>query len=113
MAFIVSQRRQEIGVRMALGATAGDVLRGVALPGLRPVITGTMIGIASGAGLSGFFHSTLTSPEMNDFLYGVSYYDPWIFGGLTCFVALVAILASFAPVMRALKVDPAAALRYE
>jgi len=54
-------------VRMALGATAGDVLRGVALPGLRPVIAGTMIGIASGAGLSGFLHSTLTSPEMNDF----------------------------------------------
>ena len=113
MAYMVSQRTQEIGVRMALGATAGRVLRSVALPGLRPVGVGMIIGIASGAGLSGYLHSTLASPETNDFLYGVSYYDPWTFAGLACFLALVALVASFAPAMRALKVDPAVALRYE
>ena len=113
MAYIVSQRTQEIGVRMALGATAGRVLRSVALPGLRPVGVGMIIGIASGAGLSGFLHSTLASPETNDFLYGVSYYDPWTFIGLACFLAVVALLASLAPAMRALKVDPAVALRCE
>ena len=113
MAYIVSQQTQEIGVRMALGATAASVLRGVALPGLRPVAVGITIGIVSGAGLSGFLHSTLVSPETNDFLYGVSYYDPWTFVGLSCFLALVALLASLAPAMRALKVDPAVALRYE
>jgi predicted permease len=113
MAYIVSQRTQEIGVRMALGATAGRVLRSVALPGLRPVGVGMIIGVASGAGLSGFLHSTLASPETNDFLYGVSYYDPWTFAGLACFLALVALLASLAPAMHALKVDPSVALRYQ
>jgi predicted permease len=113
MAYIVSQRTQEIGVRMALGATAGRVLRSVALPGLRPVVAGMMIGIASGAGLSWFLHSTLVSPETNDFLYGVSYYDPCTFAALACFLALVALLASLAPAMRVLTVDPAVALRYE
>ena len=113
MAYVVSQRTQEIGVRMALGARAGSILRSVALPGLRPVAVGMAIGIASGAGLSAFLHSTLASPETNDFLYGVSYYDPWTFAGLTCFVAVIAMLASLAPTVRALKVDPAVALRYE
>ena len=72
MAYIVSQQTPEIGVRMALGATAASVLRGVALPGLRPVAVGIIIGTVSGASLSGFLHSTLVSPETNDFLYGVS-----------------------------------------
>jgi predicted permease len=113
MAYVVSQRTREIGVRMALGATAGCVLRSVTLPGLLPVGVGMIVGIATGAGLSGFLHSTLASPETNDFLYGVSYYDPSTFAGLTCFLGVVAILASLAPAMRALRVDPAIALRYE
>jgi putative ABC transport system permease protein len=113
MAYIVSQRTREIGVRMALGATPGRVLRGVALPGLRPVAVGLCIGTATGAGVSWFLHSTLASPETNDFLYGVSYYDPWTFAGLLSFVALVAFLASLVPAVRALKVDPAIALRNE
>ena len=113
MAYTVSQRTQEIGVRMALGATAGRVLRSVALPGLRPVVVGMTIGMATGAGLSGFLHSTLASPETNDFLYGVPYCDPWTFAALTCFVALIALFASLSPVIRALRVDPAVALRYE
>ena len=100
-------------MRMALGATAGRILRSVALPGLRPVVAGMIIGIASGAGLSWFLHSTLVSPETNDFLYGVSYYDPWTFAALACFLALVALLASLVPAIRTVKIDPAVALRYE
>lgn len=113
MAYIVSQRTREIGVRIAMGATPGRVLRSVALPGLRPVAVGLGIGTACGAGISWFLHSTLASPETNDFLYGVSYYDPWTFAGIVCFLALVALLASLVPAVRALKVDPAIALRYE
>ena len=113
MAYAVSQRTQEIGVRMALGATPSHVLKSVALMGLRPVAAGMIIGIACGAGISGILHSTLASPESSDFLYGVSYYDPLTFLGLACFLAIVALLASLVPACHALRVDPMIALRYE
>jgi macrolide transport system ATP-binding/permease protein len=113
MAYAVSQRTQEIGVRMALGATPRHVLKNVALLGLRPVAAGMIIGIACGGGISGLLHSTLASPESSDFLFGVSYYDPWTFLGLGCFLAIVALLASFVPALQALRVDPMIALRYE
>jgi putative ABC transport system permease protein len=113
MAYAVSQRTQEIGVRMALGATHSHVLKNVALLGLRPVVAGMIIGIACGAEISGILHSTLASPESSDFLYGVSYYDPWTFLGLCCFLAIVALLACLVPALHALKVDPIVALRYD
>jgi ABC-type antimicrobial peptide transport system permease subunit len=113
MAYAVSQRTQEIGVRMALGATSSHVLKSVALMGLRPVAAGMIIGIACGGGISGILHSTLASPESSDFLFGVSYYDPWTFLGLGCFLAIVALLASFVPALQALRIDPMIALRYE
>jgi hypothetical protein len=113
MAYVVSQRTQEIGVRMALGATSGHVLKSVALPGLWPVAVGMMVGIACGGGVSGMLHSTLASPESSDFLYGVPYYDPWTFMGVSIFLSVVALFASLVPALRALKVDPTIALRYE
>ena len=113
MAYAVSQRTQEIGVRMALGATPSHVLKNVVLLGLRPVAAGMIIGIACGGGISGILHSSLASPESSDFLYGVSYYDPWTFLGLCCFLAIFALLASLVPALRALRVDPMIALRYE
>jgi macrolide transport system ATP-binding/permease protein len=113
MAYVVSQRTQEIGVRMALGATRGRVLESVALQGLWPVAAGMMLGIACGAAMSGILHSTLASPESSDFLYGVPYYDPWTFLGVSCFLAMVALFASLVPALHALKVDPLVSLRYE
>ncbi len=113
MAYAISQRTQEIGVRMALGARPAHVLKDVALPGLRPVAAGMVIGIAGGAGISAILHSTLASPESSDFLYGVSYYDPLTFLGLSCFLIVVAFLASVMPARHALRVDPMIALRYE
>ena len=113
MAYVVSQRTQEIGVRVALGATRRHVLGSIAAQGLRPVAIGMLLGIACGGALSGLLHSTLAYPETSDFLYGVPYYDPWTFLGLSCFLAVVALFASLVPALHALKVDPMVALRYE
>jgi putative ABC transport system permease protein len=57
--------------------------------------------------------STLAFPGSSDFLYGVRFYDPWTFLGISCFIATVAVLASLIPAMKAVKVDPTVALRYE
>jgi putative ABC transport system permease protein len=113
MAYLVSQRTREIGIRMALGAGARQVVREVVGGGLRPVVAGIVIGIAAAAGLSAVLHSTLRFPGSADFLYGVSFYDPGTFLGLSAFLLLIAALASAAPARRAAKVDPAVALRWE
>lgn len=113
MSYIVSQRTQEIGIQMALGARSGDVLRSVALWGLKPVASGMLIGLACGAAVSAVLHSTLSFPGSADYLYGVRFYDPWTFVGISCFLLLVSLLASMIPAVRAVRVDPVVALRYE
>jgi predicted permease len=113
MAYLVSQRTKEIGVRMALGAAAGDVVRDVVVSGLRPVAIGMAVGMAGAGALSAVLHSTLVFPGSPDLLYGVSAYDPATFGGLALFLLLVAGLASALPARRAVRVDPMEALRYE
>jgi predicted permease len=113
MAFVVSQRTQEIGIRIALGATAGRVLQRIALEGLRPVLMGMVAGLAGGAGLSLLLHHTLAFPGSIDFLYGVSFYDPLTFAGITAFLVAVSLAASLGPAVRAIRVDPLVALRYE
>jgi putative ABC transport system permease protein len=113
MAYVVSRRTQEIGVRMALGASSRHILKDLAVRGLSPVVAGLIIGLASGAGVSTILHSTLSFPGSSDFLYGVSFYDPWTFLGISCFLATIAVLASLIPATKAVKVDPMVALRYE
>lgn len=113
MAYVVSQRTKEIGVQMALGARSGDVLRSIALWGLRPVLIGMAIGLACGAAASAVLHSTLSFPGSSDFLYGVRFYDPWTFAGITAFLIGVSLLASLVPALRAVRIDPMVALRYE
>jgi ABC-type antimicrobial peptide transport system permease subunit len=113
VAYMVSQRTKEIGVRMALGATGGAVLRSVVLPGLRPVLAGMAVGLAAAAALSSLLHQTLVFPGSMDLFYGVPFYDPATFAGLSCFVAGIAALASAVPVRRALRADPMVALRHE
>jgi macrolide transport system ATP-binding/permease protein len=113
MAYVVSQRTQEIGLRIALGATAGRVLQRIALEGLRPVLIGMVVGIAGGASLSLLLHRTLAFPGSVDFLYGVSFYDPFTFVAITIFLIVVSLMASLGPALRAIKVDPLVALRYE
>jgi putative ABC transport system permease protein len=104
MAYAVNRRTREIGVRVALGASTGHVLRLVLGEGLRTICMGVAVGIASALALT----RTLES-----LLFDVTADDPLTFGGVTLFLAGVALLACYIPARRATKVDPMVALRYE
>jgi len=104
MAYSVERRTQELGVRMALGACRGDILRLV----LGQAMSTAAIGVA--AGIGGSFALTRT---MQSLLFGTSAIDPITFAGVTLLLSVVALLASYIPARRATKVDPIVALRYE
>jgi ABC-type antimicrobial peptide transport system permease subunit len=104
LSYAVSQRTQEIGVRVAHGASRRDVLRLVVGQGLSLAIVGIVIGLALAA---------LGTPLARSLLYDVSPFDPFSFGVVSVFLLSVAFLASFVPARRATKVDPLVALRGE
>jgi predicted permease len=104
MAYSVSRRTREIGVRVALGASSGEVLRMILSQGLRTIFFGVAIGIAGSLAL------TRTAESL---LFGVTATDPLTFGGVTLLLVGAALLACYIPARRATKVDPMVALRYE
>jgi predicted permease len=104
MSYSVNERTHEFGIRLALGAQEGDILRLVA----KLMLKLTLIGIVIGVGLAIAVMQLITS-----FLYGVKPTDPLTYALVAIFLAMIAALACYLPARRAIKVDPLMALRYE
>jgi ABC-type antimicrobial peptide transport system permease subunit len=104
LAYTAAQRTREIGIRMALGAESGDVLKLVVSMGLR------LVGLGVGIGLVASF---LLASTIKSMLWGISVHDPLTMGGVAALLLLTGIVACWIPAGRAARVDPLVALRYE
>jgi predicted permease len=104
MAYTVSLRTREIGVRMALGAQQSEILKMVVWRGAGLIVVGICIGVLASCGLTRFLASQI---------WGISATDPWTFGAVVAMVAISGLAACLLPARRAARVDPLVALRYE
>ena len=104
ISYLTGQRTHEIGIRVALGASASDVLRMVLGEGMRITLIGVAVGVAAALGLTRL---------ITQVIYGVGANDPLTFVGVAALLTGVALLACYIPARRAMRVDPIIALRYE
>jgi putative ABC transport system permease protein len=104
MSYAVEQRTQEIGIRMALGANQGKIMRLILGHGIRLAILGTVIGLGAAYGLTRL---------LAKFMFGVKPNDPLAFSMVAAILIVVTLLAAFVPTRRAMQVDPMVALRQE
>jgi predicted permease len=104
MAYVVSQRTREVGIRMALGANRADVMKMITVQGMRLAVIGVVIGLLLSLGIA---------RALSSLLIGVSGYDMTTFVIVSTLLVLVALIACYLPARRATKIDPLVALRYE
>jgi ABC-type antimicrobial peptide transport system permease subunit len=104
IAFVATQRTQEIGVRMALGATRLNILRLIAGEGVRLIALGGVVGLGA---------SLAAAQLLKSLLFGVGPRDPAAFAGVALLLGLVALSATLVPARAAMRVEPVVALRYE
>ena len=102
IAYLVAQRTQEIGVRMALGADKGDILRLVMGRSLRLIVSGIAVGLVA---------ALAVTRVLSSLLYSIGPHDPFTFGLVTLLLVLVAVVAALVPARSATSVNPIVALR--
>lgn len=110
MAYAVSQRTNEIGIRMALGAETSDVMKMILRQGMTLALLGIALGLIGAYVLTKYLESWVNLSQM---LFGVNVTDPMTYGVIAAGLTVVALIACFIPAWRATKVDPMIALRYE
>jgi ABC-type antimicrobial peptide transport system permease subunit len=104
MSYSVSQRRQELGIRMALGAQNGDVVGMILRQGTVLAVVGIVVGLGLAFGMA---------KGVSFFLFGVSAFEPVTYGGMAAALLIAGIVATYFPARRATKIDPVEALRAE
>ena len=104
ISYVATQRTQEIGVRMALGATRADILRLIAMEGVRLILLGGVLGLAVALG---------TAQLLRSLMFNVGPRDPATYAAVVLLLAAVAMAATLIPARSAMRIDPGEALRYE
>jgi ABC-type antimicrobial peptide transport system permease subunit len=110
LAYAVTQRKQEIGIRMALGASPTDILKMIVRQGMTLSLIGVALGLGGAYALTKYLESWM---QLSGMLYGVNPTDPMTYGVVAVLLTLVSLVACYIPARRATKVDPMIALRHE
>jgi ABC-type antimicrobial peptide transport system permease subunit len=110
LAYAVSQRTREIGIRMALGASQTDVMKMVIRQGMTLAVIGVLLGLGGAYALAKYLESWM---QLSKMLYGIKSNDPLTYGVMAASLTVVALIACYLPARRATKVDPMIALRCE